>query len=202
MFGDLFGNGETATGGGGAADGGVVVDVEQLTGEYGSTVAASGVTFDSRADEVFALVGPNGAGKTTVVELLERLRTPTSGSATVLGFDVEHEAHAIKERIGVLPQSFHTFDRLTVRESVALVRQTYDEGLAGGWQQRTGLAMALVSDPELLFLADGGTTVVLFDDRSRAQDAFGDLHDLDAGRSMPGVNCGETGVAPPGRALP
>lgn len=156
-----------------------VIEVTDVTKRYGSTVAVDDVTFDIRADEIFALVGPNGAGKTTIVEILECLRTPTSGSATVLGCNVTDETREIKERIGVLPQSFHTFDRLTVRENVALTRRLYDDGLdvgavldrldlneyadtpfdelSGGFQQRTGLAMALVSDPEVLFLDEPTT---------------------------------------------
>jgi ABC-2 type transport system ATP-binding protein len=142
-------------------------------------VAVDGVSLEVYADEIFALVGPNGAGKTTLVETIECLRTPMSGTARVLGYDVTERPHAVKERIGVLPQSFHTFERLTVRENVALTRGMYDDGLAvetvldrleltdwadtrfgalsGGWQQRTGLAMALVGDPEVLFLDEPTT---------------------------------------------
>ena len=182
-----------------------VVEVRNLRKEYGTVVAVDDVSFDIRADEVFALVGPNGAGKTTAVEILECLRSPTSGSATVLGHDVVTDSRAVKRRIGVVPQSFHTFERLTVRENVALIGRLYDAGLAvedvldrldlddyadtrfadlsGGYQRRTGIAMALVGDPDVLFLdepttgldpaarrttwrqiaalADAGTTVVL-----------------------------------------
>ena len=156
-----------------------VVAVSGLRKEYGSLVAVDDISFEIRAEEIFALVGPNGAGKTTTVEILECLRTPTSGSATVLGHDVTDETRAIKDRIGVVPQSFHTFERLTVRENVALVRQLYGEGLAvaevldqlnlatyadtpfaqlsGGYQRRTGIAMALVGDPEILFLDEPTT---------------------------------------------
>jgi len=156
-----------------------VVEVADLTKEYGSVTAVDGVSFDVRGDEIFALVGPNGAGKTTTVEILECLRTPTSGSATVMGYDVREEPRAVKEQIGVVPQSFDTFDRLTVRENVALARRMYDDGLAveevleqldvadwadtrfgtlsGGLQQRTGIAMALVSDPAVLFLDEPTT---------------------------------------------
>jgi ABC-2 type transport system ATP-binding protein len=156
-----------------------VIDVENLTREYGSVTAVDGVTFQVRENEIFALVGPNGAGKTTIVEILECLRTPTSGSAMVVGYDVLEAAHGVKEQIGVVPQSFDTFDRLTVRENVALARRMYDDGLAvdevldqldidewadtrfgdlsGGLQQRTGIAMALVSDPAVLFLDEPTT---------------------------------------------
>jgi ABC-2 type transport system ATP-binding protein len=156
-----------------------VIEVSNLTKTYGPVVAIDELSFTVRPDEVFALVGPNGAGKTVTVEILECLRSPTSGTATVLGFDVEESPRAIKEQIGVLPQSFHTFERLTVRENIRLVAELYDEGLAvetvidqldleeyagtrfdalsGGWQRRTGLAMALVSDPELLFLDEPTT---------------------------------------------
>ncbi|WEL17972.1 ABC-type multidrug transport system, ATPase component [Halorhabdus sp. SVX81] len=182
-----------------------VIEVSNLRKTYGETVAVDGVSFDIQAEEVFALVGPNGAGKTTTVEMIECLRTPTAGSALVLGEDVTTNAHSIKAEIGVVPQSFHTFDRLSVRENVTLIRRMYDDGLSvdavldeldltewaetsfqslsGGLQRRTGMAMALVSDPAVLFLdepttgldpdarrttweqieglADRGTTVVL-----------------------------------------
>lgn len=156
-----------------------IIDVSGLTKTYGDVVAIDGLQFSVFPDEVFALVGPNGAGKTVTVEILECLRSPTRGSATILGFDVEEESRAIKERIGVLPQSFHTFERLTVRENIRLVAELYDEGLSadtvidrldlqeyedtrfnalsGGWQRRTGLAMALVSDPDVLFLDEPTT---------------------------------------------
>ncbi|MFB6152455.1 MAG: ABC transporter ATP-binding protein [Haloarculaceae archaeon] len=156
-----------------------VIEATDLRKEYGPVVAVDGVSFDIRAGEIFALVGPNGAGKTTTVEILETLRTPTGGSATVLGHDVASEERAIKERIGVVPQSFHTFERLTVRENVALIRAMYEEPLAvgevldeldlgeyadtqyaslsGGYQRRTGIAMALVSDPDVLFLDEPTT---------------------------------------------
>jgi len=156
-----------------------VVTVRNLGKSYGDTVAVDGVSFDIRADEVFALVGPNGAGKTTTVEMLECLRTPDAGSVEVLGFDAATEAREVKERIGVVPQSFHTFDRLSVRENVGLVRRLYDDGagvdetierlalaewadsrfgsLSGGLQRRTGIAMALVSDPDVLFLDEPTT---------------------------------------------
>lgn len=182
-----------------------IIEVTDLRKAYGETVAVDGVSFEIRAEEVFALVGPNGAGKTTTVEILECLRTATAGSATVLGQNVTTDARSIKRDIGVVPQSFHTFDRLSVRENVTLIRRMYDEGisvdavleeldlaewaetpfrsLSGGLQRRTGMAMALVSDPAVLFLdepttgldpdarrttweqirglADRGTTVVL-----------------------------------------
>lgn len=156
-----------------------VIAVTDLTRVYGDTTAVENVSFEVYPNEIFALVGPNGAGKTTTVEILECLRTPTSGSATVLGYEVGVESRSIKERIGVVPQSFHTFDRLTVHENVTLARQLYEDGsdpttilnqldltdyadtrfadLSGGYQRRTGIAMALVSDPDVLFLDEPTT---------------------------------------------
>jgi ABC-2 type transport system ATP-binding protein len=182
-----------------------VIEVDALRKEYGELTAVDGASFEIFADEIFALVGPNGAGKTTIVEILECLRQPSSGSARVLGHDVLADPRAVKREVGVVPQSFHTFDRLTVRENVSVTRRMYDDGrdvdavvdeldlreyadtrfedLPGGYQRRTGIAMALVSDPAVLFLdepttgldpaarrstwrqietlADAGTTVVL-----------------------------------------
>ena len=156
-----------------------VIEVDNLRKEYGSVVAVDDISFGIKAEEIFALVGPNGAGKTTAVELLECLRTPTAGTAKVLGMDIVEETRAVKSHIGVVPQSFETFGRLTVRENIALIRGLYDEGrsvdevideldlteyadtrfstLSGGWQRRTGIAMALVSDPEVLFLDEPTT---------------------------------------------
>ena len=156
-----------------------VVQTADLRKEYGSTVAVDDVSFDIAANEIFGLLGPNGAGKTTLIEMLQGLRTPTSGDATVLGLDLQDNLYEIKDRIGVVPQSFHTFDRLTVRENVALISDMHSEtqdvddvlaeldltewaedpfhSLSGGYQRRTGIAMALVSEPEILFLDEPTT---------------------------------------------
>lgn len=156
-----------------------VIETTALRKEYGSTVAVDDVSMEIRRDEIFGLLGPNGAGKTTMIELLQGLRTPTRGEATVLGLDLQSDAYEIKDRIGVVPQSFHTFDRLTVRENVALVRDLHSDPLdvdtvlaeldlteyaaapfhtlSGGWQRRTGIAMALISDPDVLFLDEPTT---------------------------------------------
>lgn len=151
-----------------------VIQVKNLRKEYGSTTAVDGISFNVRENEIFGLLGPNGAGKTVTVEMLQGLRTPTAGSATLLGVAIDDEPYEIKSRIGVVPQSFHTFERLTVRENVALMHDMYDDpldvdeiierleleeyadepfhALSGGWQRRTGIAMALVGNPEILFL--------------------------------------------------
>lgn len=156
-----------------------VIQVTDLTKTYGETNAVDSISFEVDGDQIFGLLGPNGAGKTTTVEILQCLRQPTSGSASVLGFDVETDSNAIKDHIGVVPQSFHTFERLTVRENVALMHDLYSEprsvgavldelglntyaetpfaDLSGGYQRRTGIAMALVSDPEILFLDEPTT---------------------------------------------
>lgn len=151
-----------------------VIQVNNLRKEYGSTVAVDDISFEVRENEIFGLLGPNGAGKTVTVEMLQGLRTPTAGSATILGGKIAEDQYEIKSRIGVVPQSFHTFERLTVRENIALMHNLYDDPLdvdeiierleleeyagelfqtlSGGWQRRTGIAMALVSDPDILFL--------------------------------------------------
>lgn len=156
-----------------------VIRTENLRKEYGSTVAVNDVSVSIREGEIFGLLGPNGAGKTTLVELLQGLRTPTAGSATVLDIPLQQGLETIKDRIGVVPQSFHTFERLTVRENVRLIRDLHSDpltvdtvlaeldleeyadepfhSLSGGYQRRTGIAMALVSDPEVLFLDEPTT---------------------------------------------
>lgn len=151
-----------------------VIEVKNLVKKYGDVIAVNGISFDVFRGEIFSLVGPNGAGKTTTVEILECLRSPTSGSVKILGLDVARDEAKIKKRIGVVPQEFNTFERLTVRENVELIARIYGvkrelrrdlerlglwevrnkrfETLSGGMKQRVGIAMALVNEPELLFL--------------------------------------------------
>jgi ABC-2 type transport system ATP-binding protein len=123
---------------------------------------------------IFAFLGANGAGKTTTVEMLECLRKPSSGTAFVLGLDIAKDEDEIIRRIGVLPQEFNTFDGLTVRESLKFYAALYEhprdiddlissvdlvdkagtlyKNLSGGLKQRLGVAIALVNDPEVIFL--------------------------------------------------
>ncbi len=152
----------------------VTIQVEKLTKRYGDLTAVNGISFTVNRGEIFAFLGPNGAGKTTTVEMLVGLRKPTSGGAHVLGFDVVKEQKEIKKRIGVLPQSFNTYDRLTVKENIEYFAGVFDshpdvegliklvdledkakeqfKNLSGGLKQRLGIAVALVNDPEIVFL--------------------------------------------------
>ena len=94
------------------------IEVENLTKRYGDLLAVNGISFNVRKGEVFAFLGPNGAGKTTTVEIIDMIRTPTSGKVRLLGMDVTKKKRAIVPRIGVLPQDFSSFDRITVRETM------------------------------------------------------------------------------------
>jgi ABC-2 type transport system ATP-binding protein len=151
------------------------IEVENLTKRYGDLPAVNDISFNVRKGEVFALLGPNGAGKTTTVEIIDTIRTPTSGRVTLFGMDVTKKKHDIVPRIGVLPQGFSSFDRITVRETlhyysrlfrcinpdidglidlVNLKEKTQEQykNLSGGLKQRLGIAIALVNDPEVVFL--------------------------------------------------
>ena len=129
--------------------------------------------------EIFGLLGPNGAGKTTTIEILEGLRKPDGGQAEVLGIDVVRNAAALKERIGVQLQSAALYPELTVRELISLFGSFYarslpaerligelglgeragaaSKQLSGGQRQRLSIALALVNDPELIFLDEPTT---------------------------------------------
>ncbi|HLI45758.1 MAG TPA: ABC transporter ATP-binding protein [Geobacterales bacterium] len=151
-----------------------IIEVNSLTKRYGNVVAIDGISFYVEQGEIFGYLGPNGSGKTTTVEILECLRKPDSGKAFILGFELS-EANEIKKRIGVMPQNFAAFDLLTVEENVSFIAKVYNktnddvkrilelmdlwdirkrkyEELSGGTQRRVGIAMALVNDPELVFL--------------------------------------------------
>jgi len=155
------------------------VEVSNLVKSYGSLRAVDGVDFTLRAGEVFSFLGPNGAGKTTTVEILEGLRRRTSGEVRVLGLDPWTDAERLKTRIGVIPQDFHFFPKLTPREAIrlyaGLFRSTVDpeellarveltdkadsyyDTLSGGQHQKVGVALALVNDPEICFLDEPTT---------------------------------------------
>ena len=159
----------------------VVIQVDSLVKKYGDLAAVNGVSFTVNRGEVFSFVGPNGAGKTTTVEILVCLRDLTAGNAKVLGFDVSDRKgqQQIRKRVGVLPQDFNTFDLLTVKENLSYYKKMYDGGmdidelirlvdledkaktlyknLSGGLKKRLAIAIALVNDPEVIFLDEPTT---------------------------------------------
>jgi len=156
------------------------IDVENLTKRYGDLPAVNDISFSVRTGEVFAFLGPNGAGKTTTVEIIETIRTPTSGTVSLLGMDVTKRKRDILPRVGVLPQGFSSFDRITVRETIQYYSRIFCcrntdvaglieladlkakseeqfKNLSGGMKQRLGVAIALVNDPEVVFLDEPTT---------------------------------------------
>jgi ABC-2 type transport system ATP-binding protein len=161
-------------------DGEPAIDVVHLTKRYGDLLAVDDVSFTVRMGELFAFVGPNGAGKTTTVEIIDTIRPPTSGTVRLLGMDVTKRKRDILPRIGVLPQGFTSFDRITVTETIQYYARLFSrpktdveglidlvnledksaelfQNLSGGLKQRLGIAVALVNDPEVVFLDEPTT---------------------------------------------
>ena len=161
---------------------GSIITVTDLTKHYRDIKAVDGISFDVPRGVIFSCLGPNGAGKTTTVEMMEGLRTPTSGSIEILGADVTRDYASIRHRVGVLPQAFEPFERLKAPEAIAYFGGLFDKKmtkeevdklletvelghrkgiiakkLSGGEKRKLGIALALVGEPELLFLDEPTT---------------------------------------------
>jgi ABC-2 type transport system ATP-binding protein len=152
-----------------------VIQVFAIRKTYGSTVAVDEVSFEVNDGEIFGLIGPNGAGKTTTMECIEGLRTPDRGVIRVLGLDPFHDVYKLQERIGVQLQQAQLQKRIKVWEAVNLWASLYQKSatdgerlleqlglvdkrnawfmtLSGGQKQRLFIALALINDPEVVFL--------------------------------------------------
>jgi ABC-2 type transport system ATP-binding protein len=160
----------------------VVIRVEGLRKSYGKVVAVDGLDLNVNRGEVFAILGPNGAGKTTTLEMVEGLRKPDAGEIEVAGYDAVREGEDLKRIIGVQLQSTALFDYLSVEETLRLfadlygadgsparIREMLEMGsltekarsrvdqLSGGQQHRLSLILALVNDPQVVFLDEPTT---------------------------------------------
>ena len=176
-----------------------VISVRGLRKDYGEVEAVRGIDLEVKPGEVFALLGPNGAGKTTTVEILEGYRRRSGGEVSVLGEDPERAGRGWRERIGIVLQSCRPDPYLTVRESLSLFAgyfptplpvddviglvglgeqaETRARKLSGGQQRRLDVGMALVGDPDLLFL-DEPTTGFDPSARRQAWETIAGLRDL------------------------
>jgi ABC-2 type transport system ATP-binding protein len=155
------------------------IEAQRLRKQFGDFVAVDDVSFTVRRGQIFGFLGPNGAGKTTTIRMLLGLLKPTSGRATVLGYDVAKQPRQLRQHIGYMSQKFSLYDALTVEENLSFFAGIYGVGkaklrqrqqhvlelaglagrgreltrnLAGGFKQRLALGAAIVHEPEMLFL--------------------------------------------------
>jgi ABC-2 type transport system ATP-binding protein len=152
-----------------------IIQVSGLRKAYGSTLAVDDVSFEVKNGEIFGLIGPNGAGKTTTMECIEGLRTPDRGAVSVVGLDPRRDTYRLQERVGVQLQQAQLQKRIKVWEAVhlwaSLYRKKTADGdrlveqlglvekrnawfmdLSGGQKQRLFIVLALINDPEVVFL--------------------------------------------------
>ncbi len=185
------------------AQNGSVIVIKDLTKQFGDITAVNGLNLEIRKGEMFGFLGPNGAGKTTTINMLCGLLDPTAGSATVAGYDVTKDTTKMKEHIGVCPQEAAVFKFLTGRENIELLGNLHgvekkilrerttsllDEadfteaakrrtkGYSGGMMRQLNLLMALISDPEIVFL-DEPTVGMDARARRRTWEYIGSLKD-------------------------
>ncbi|MCX6607533.1 MAG: ABC transporter ATP-binding protein [Acidobacteria bacterium] len=155
------------------------ITVSGLRKSYGDFEAVRGIDFEVAQGEVFGLLGPNGAGKTTTIEILEGLRARSAGDVRVLGFDPAVDVRAIKDRIGVCLQATNLPEKIRLHEAMTLFASFYSRNvdgdkllarlqltekrnafystLSGGQKQRLALALAMINDPQLIFLDEPTT---------------------------------------------
>jgi ABC-2 type transport system ATP-binding protein len=158
---------------------GNIIQVEGLTKMFGDFTAVNAITFDVKVGEIFGFLGANGAGKTTAMKMLIGISSPTSGKATVAGFDVYREAESIKKNIGYMSQKFALYDDLTVKENITFFGGIYGlskkqivqkrcelveelglqdvtnslvASLPLGWKQKLAFSVSLLHDPKIVFL--------------------------------------------------
>lgn len=156
-----------------------VIEVENLSKLFGDFAAVNSISFHVKAGEIFGFLGANGAGKTTAIKMLIGISSPTSGKATIAGFDVYKEAESIKKNIGYMSQKFALYDDLTVKENITFFGGIYglskkqidrkrcelvDElglqevanslvsSLPLGWKQKLAFSVSLLHDPKIVFL--------------------------------------------------
>lgn len=155
------------------------IEVKNLAKKYGTKEAVKGISFEVQDGEIYSLLGVNGAGKTTTIKMLCGLAKPTSGSASVYGHDVDAEIEEVKKIVNVSPQETSVAPKLTVKENLEFMAGIYGadketqkqktaemiemfgmeevknqkaKTLSGGWQRKLSIAMALITEPKLLFL--------------------------------------------------
>jgi ABC-2 type transport system ATP-binding protein len=155
------------------------IEVKDLKKYYGDLKAVDGISFNVKQGEVFGLLGPNGAGKTTTIEMMEGLRARDEGDLKILGLDPWKNGYELHKKIGVIPQEFTFFEKTTPKEAINYYANLFHikvnadeilkevllqdmakhvfESLSGGQKQKMGLALSLVSSPELLFLDEPTT---------------------------------------------
>ena len=157
----------------------IAVSVKKLEKRFGQFTAVNKIDFDVKRGEIFGFLGPNGAGKSTTIRMLCGIITPTSGTGTVGGFDINREQEKIKENIGYMSQKFSLYDDLTVEENINFYggiyklskkdlarrkeeiielagiesfRHRLTKTLSGGWKQRLALGCAIIHEPKIIFL--------------------------------------------------
>jgi ABC-2 type transport system ATP-binding protein len=163
---------------------GAAIDVEAITKRFGALLAVDNVSFQVQGGEIFGLLGPNGAGKSTLIRMLTTLVPPTSGTATVAGYDIVRDPNAVRASIGVIPQNMTSDPELTCAENIGIHARLYGitgvrrrqrtaelleavgladragalaSTLSGGMRRRLEIARGLVHDPQILFLDEPTT---------------------------------------------